>query len=74
MEEYDDELSCANLGLSECKIQNNKCQYIACLSENNQKLMELCLPNKFNDDEINERCSNHEDYGENGKFNKLNLN
>ena len=74
MEEYDDELSCANLGLSECKIQNNKCQYIACLSENNEKLMELCLPNKFNDDEINERCSNHEDYGENGKFNKLNLN
>ena len=74
IEENNDELKCASLGLSQCKIQINQCQYIECISENNEKLMELCLPSNFKDEEIHERCSNHEDFGENGTFNKLNFN
>ena len=72
LDDFDDEIKCANIGLSECKNQiNKKCQYIECFSESNEKLLSLCLPNYFTDEEINERCSNHINYGENGKFNKL---
>jgi len=76
IEELNKEIECANLGLSECKNQkkkNKKCQYIECFSENDEKLMELCLPSGLTDDEINEKCSNHADYGENGKYSKSNL-
>ena len=64
------------MGLSGCKKKNHsrkKCQYIECLSENNEKLMDLCLPSNFTDEKINEKCSNHIDYGEGGKFNKVNF-
>ena len=76
-EDNNDEAICAKIGLSECKKQTNsrkKCQYIECFSEKNEKLIDLCLPSYLSDEEINEKCSNHIDYGENGKFQKLNFN
>ena len=75
IEEYDDEVKCGSLPLSECnnesniiKKKHNSCQYVECLSENNEKLMGLCLPKNYTDDKINEKCSYHANYGENGKF------
>ena len=73
IEEYGDEIKCANIGLSDCKSQTNsnndkKCQYVECFSEKNVKLFSLCLPSYFTNEDINTRCSNHANYGENGKF------
>ena len=75
VDEFNNEVECANIGLSECKNQKKKyknCQYIECFSEQNEKIMELCLPSQYTNDEINEKCSSHVNYGENGYFNKFN--
>ena len=68
IEEYNDEIECADIGLSECKNQSKKCQYVECFSDKNVKLFDLCVPSHFSDEEINQRCSNHDNYNENGFF------
>ena len=68
IEEYNDEIECANIGLSECKSHTTKCQYVECFSDKNVKLFGLCVPSNFTDEDINQRCYNHASYNENGFF------
>ena len=70
--DFNDEIECANFGLSQCKNQpyseNMKCKYVECYSEKNERLLSLCLPINFTDPEINDRCSNHINYNEGGYY------
>ena len=62
---------CLILGTNKCKNEyycNMNCQYIECLNENNIKIQSMCLPINFTDNQIIEKCNNHIDFNNKGKF------
>lgn len=62
---------CLILGTNKCKNEyycSMNCQYIECLNENNIKIQSMCLPINYTDNQIIEKCKNHIDFNDKGKF------